>query len=692
MEARSLQKLVLLLWLPLLCQTTEHFDTEKSCPSHFVLPQELQPLPASLPSAWQYKKMEMNTTADTTQGEPVSPQLLSVLNDILQSPTLSEDGLCGEHTIRALQASSRLELWALKMFDASAKIPSGLLNGNVNQLGDFDQCLSINHGDISGQYCLAYIDLNPTDNAGPRLRNALRMARSYDLIRSNVTDPGHRVPRYTSFHWATCVPASCSAQQVELGLRRALATLNTAPELQVRRLVLAFSLRRSWSNLVSTRAPTNDVSAIHGVRFLNAIGLLICHKSMALFFDPFVNRTVMAERMTHPWTVIGRTAILYTDSFILISGLLVTHALLPELDRRKGRMDIRSKYTTRFLRITPNLVAIILFCTYVMQLMGSGPLWSTVVQHYSDMCKQHMWRNFLYIHNYFGFEEMCLTHTHQLGIDMQLYLVSPFLVYLLWRWPRAGFMTLVTIAGFSTWLRYVVTYAQQLSSVVYFGITIRRMFDTANYSYILPTHRITAYIIGIFLGYYLKRNPDGLKLTKAQTVLGWTITGVAAAIPWFSPYPGCSKDFQYDATNAAIYSAFYPLFWCTFISGLILMCHQNRGGWIGVFLRWKGFLIFTRIAYAVYLTQFPIFFYNIGTRRHAGFSSITDLINLSEFLAVFVASFILTLFIDLPFQEVKKVITEKKVIKDEPQLDKVEETEKETSHPNLVKRNKVNSG
>lgn len=43
------------------------------------------------------------------------------------------------------------------VFDATAKIPSGILRGNVNQYGDFDECLSIENA----QYCLAEINLQP---------------------------------------------------------------------------------------------------------------------------------------------------------------------------------------------------------------------------------------------------------------------------------------------------------------------------------------------------------------------------------------------------------------------------------------------------------------------------------------------------------------------------------------------------
>jgi hypothetical protein len=49
-----------------------------------------------------------------------------------------------------------------------------------------------------------------------------------------ILKPGHRVPRYTSFNWATCIPVSCTAEQVEQGLRRSLATLIATPELEVK--------------------------------------------------------------------------------------------------------------------------------------------------------------------------------------------------------------------------------------------------------------------------------------------------------------------------------------------------------------------------------------------------------------------------------------------------------------------------
>lgn len=41
------------------------------------------------------------------------------------------------------------------MFDSTAKLPAGILSGNVNQYGDFDECMELD----KAQYCLAEIDI-----------------------------------------------------------------------------------------------------------------------------------------------------------------------------------------------------------------------------------------------------------------------------------------------------------------------------------------------------------------------------------------------------------------------------------------------------------------------------------------------------------------------------------------------------
>lgn len=102
-------------------------------------------------------------------------------------------------------------------------------------------------------------------------------------------------------------------------------------------------------------------------------------------------------------------------------------------------------------------------------MMGSGPQWNLVVGHHADICKKNWWRNLLFIHNYFGFSNMCLTHTHHLGIDTQLFAVAPLLIFTMWKWPRKGAMALVALALIATLGRYYVTELYELSNYIYFG-------------------------------------------------------------------------------------------------------------------------------------------------------------------------------------------------------------------------------
>lgn len=74
------------------------------------------------------------------------------------------------------------------MYDATAKIPSGLLNGNINQFGDFDECIGIQGSEgIQGQYCLAYLHLK-IDESRIDLKHLHRLVHSHYAFKSNVTD------------------------------------------------------------------------------------------------------------------------------------------------------------------------------------------------------------------------------------------------------------------------------------------------------------------------------------------------------------------------------------------------------------------------------------------------------------------------------------------------------------------------
>lgn len=78
------------------------------------------------------------------------------------------------------------------MHDSSAKLPSGILNGNVNQYGDIDQCLSVRApwmgGVIKGRYCLTTSVLSLSDPDHPVLGQVQQLLQSHSMLRSELDD------------------------------------------------------------------------------------------------------------------------------------------------------------------------------------------------------------------------------------------------------------------------------------------------------------------------------------------------------------------------------------------------------------------------------------------------------------------------------------------------------------------------
>lgn len=81
----------------------------------------------------------------------------------------------------------------LSVLDSSAKISSGLLRGNVNQLGDYDQCLGVlayvkvdeRPIKIQGKYCLATVDMQASH---PDMRLPVNLMQGRTLIRASMHD------------------------------------------------------------------------------------------------------------------------------------------------------------------------------------------------------------------------------------------------------------------------------------------------------------------------------------------------------------------------------------------------------------------------------------------------------------------------------------------------------------------------
>ncbi|XP_070160988.1 uncharacterized protein [Polyergus mexicanus] len=659
-------------------------------------------------------QVEKQETKPTTRKRADASVTLSELNDaILRVPnfvpnfTNVENLECQQHGKIFLRQLRGYKLWALQMLDSSAKIPSGLLRGNVNQLGDYDQCLGVlayvkvdeRTIRIQGKYCLATVDLHASH---PDMRLPVNLMQGRAFIRASMRDPDHFIPKFTTINWALCLPAACSAKDAERALENTLEdyngtvgirfTVDVDPDMcyvkqksqtysketigvlyfyamivcivivaTVRdyfvetqgkgnyseRIIMSFSLRRTIKALLKKTTSDEDITCIHGIRALATTALYVAHQLITISRIPFSNRASLTEIANNPASSILRVSLVYTDAFLLLSGFLTAYNMARELKIR-GEIRWFCRFITRFIRLSPALLALVFWYAFVMEHVGSGPQWNSVITTNAELCKHNAWTNLLY----------CATHTHQLALDMQLSLLAPILVFFLQYKPLVGVLLITFVVLLSATLRYIAITNNYLSLVIFHGISVKRLYKTANLTYTLPLHRATPYVFGVGLGVLLHYTGKNVKIHKVLVILGWSIAMLLGSWSLFSPWHQARRDYVYNAEEAAHYAVIGPVLWATALCWSIFACFTEHGGLVNSFLSNYWMVIFSRLSYAIYLTQFAVFFYNVGTTRFSSEFQIHRAIDPLELVIVIAASVVLTLLFDLPMQEVKNVIME----------------------------------
>ncbi|CAG2180479.1 unnamed protein product, partial [Oppiella nova] len=115
-----------------------------------------------------------------------------------------------------------------------------------------------------------------------------------------------------------------------------------------------------------------------------------------------------------------------TDHFQrLVIGLLTNYIALSVTKGDVKRFNVVLYIVLRLARLLPQLMIFILL-TFLLPLMGSGPLWKEVVVSNVRKCETNWWLNMLLIHNLYKSEQMCAIHTWFIALDFQYHIITAF--------------------------------------------------------------------------------------------------------------------------------------------------------------------------------------------------------------------------------------------------------------------------
>ena len=110
-------------------------------------------------------------------------------------------------------------------------------------------------------------------------------------------------------------------------------------------------------------------------------------------------------------------------------------SVMRELEKTQ-KIDLLKFWVSRYLRITPLFAAIILAMVSFLKYFGNGPLFSATNDRFVPDCERYWWSALLHVQNYVNPNNVCLVHSWYLSVDMQLFFLSPIILYPLWRFGK----------------------------------------------------------------------------------------------------------------------------------------------------------------------------------------------------------------------------------------------------------------
>ncbi|XP_076810331.1 nose resistant to fluoxetine protein 6-like [Clavelina lepadiformis] len=598
--------------------------------------------------------------------------------------------------------------YALRMADSWGRKQSGILDGNVEWMGNYYECIEAKGPDFNGKWCQAFMDHKhepnmdqlsrppsvgicvPSGCSENSIKKIFREILSFksNIKTGNTTLLNVQCPLTTEqLEWSaadtlgiavTCVVIVLNliGTFVDFITRRNNTKDNYATKSQptkrprlLTKMVLCFSMISNGEKLLTTNSSGGSLGILNGIRFLSTAWVALGH----VFMDGQMGIAYLLSPKRYLKSKIVFMPIINfyysVDTFFLLGGLLVSYLGMKQLTTTNGRMNIALTYIHRFIRITPAYAYVILFSMGILKWLGSGPQWSNypLLPHY--VCQDVWWTNLLYVSNFFPSLNMCMAWCWYLAVDMQFYLLTPFILLATYRWPRVGISLMVFIAiasmavcGILSALGPIQPFALIISQNI--GL-LNILSDIPTYDmkfrydiYFLPWARLHVYMIGMLTGYVLFATKGKLTIPKWLVVLGWLASAGSCFAIIFGLYPQTSTDTDLDTGLAIIYNAFERPVYGLCLSWMIIACTSGYGGPVTKFLNWKIFNPLSRLTFSFYLVHCLVLIVYLVNRNNMIHCQTIDFIftYIGSFFISLALAFLLCLTIEWPTMELAKVL------------------------------------
>ncbi|XP_055935065.1 nose resistant to fluoxetine protein 6-like [Argiope bruennichi] len=367
-----------------------------------------------------------------------------------------------------------------------------------------------------------------------------------------------------------------------------------------RKFFNCFSIQTNARQILSTDTDQEHMDCVDGIRILYFLCVFLAH--FFLFAARALKNIDYKLQYIHelPLTPFAMHAAFGVDSFIALSGFLTAYSFSKNFEKNNGKISWFSFYIKRFLRITPVYMAVLGFYTTLFTYINSSPVWPTYDTN--PVCRKNWIWNFLYINNFIAHHNQCMSMTWFLGCVMQLYVISPLFMIPLNRWPRIGYiLSVVTIWG-SCYATFITSKKHKIFATLPKNLNIDelsiRVWQMVDEMHQKTYVKLTPYIIGILLGYYLHRRKLSEKNSLLTLTFGWIIYAIQI---WFCLF--ALENREESVWESAVYNGLKGLVFSCSFSWIVFVCATKQGGFINKLLSYPMLKPIARLSFCAFLIE-----------------------------------------------------------------------------------------
>ncbi|CAG2060914.1 unnamed protein product [Timema podura] len=405
----------------------------------------------------------------------------------------------------------------------------------------------------------------------------------------------------------------------------------------------------------------DSLTVLFGIRFISCGWVLLGQRYAYNLGIPATNPGAIADSLQNWSKMHIVNSGLASDTFLLSSGLLISYRFLKAVNTT-NTFNLPLFYLHRLVRLIPAYAAVLMVQATLLNYAATGPLSHSASELTRGRCKTTWWTHLLFINNYLHSDKQCLEQCWYLAVDTQLFLLSPLLLYPMWKWSsKYVYVIIATLTTLGIAVTFVVAYFYKFP-VNYLQLDEASLADYLRMLY-YPTHtRYTPWTIGLCLGYILHQTHGRqLNMTTSSILLGWLVSNICMIGVVLGLTPFQQSDYVYGRLESSLYYAIFRPGWSIGVAWIIFACDAGYGGITNKLLSWTIFLPLSRLTYCMYLVAVPLLNMRANSIKFERYIQDSDIIPafMGDLMYTAAIAVIVSFMFEVPLVRIEDMFTTK---------------------------------